>query len=525
MEEQAAVRRRRKTFIRWFAIVWLIALLVLPAYWFRDEILGRNDLGPEHIDQQRSTEHQAGQPAAKSKEPAPKPSPSAAADRPKPGAAALLAADGSLAAQARALGQPKKQLSAADKELIAKLERAIDGGVGLTHLVVNDAQTGETIFSYQDGATAPASLLKVMTSLYALEALGTEHRFSTTTTLAGTDTLSGSEPRLTVTVVGDGDANLDDAAITSLAAKSAAALAKELDSAQAAGAPSLHVRIDDSVFSGDGRNSSWNPQIYSGGNMTTIRPAAMYGGREGYGTQSERTDRDPNQVVAERFHRALSQEISQRGLSVQLQALPPAQSLAAKSPKDATELARHRSKTLGQYLQHALQHSDNQMIETTMRAALVKQGLRADQDTVAQQIQRYVRGYATEQSAAQVALADSNGLAALHDTVPASVLARALTAVHQAANDPQNPRHQEAAALLAALPEAGRSGTLTDRFTGPNTKGKMRAKTGSLLHAAALAGIVEGDQRDYVFAITIDNALGHAGQARAKIDRIIAELF
>lgn len=534
MDDEAALRRRRKTFLRWFGIVWLIALLILPAYWFRDEILGRSELGPEHIGVQREADA----------EPAPDIGPTAAPATPvkradgaatatdrqpatqtKPGAAALLAAEGSLAGQAKSLGQPRKTLTAADRKLAGKLERAIDGGVGVTHLVVNDAQTGETIFNYQDGAVTPASLLKVMTSLYALEALGPEHRFSTTTTLTGADTLDGAAPLLTVTLVGDGDANLDDAAIEALAADTARALAEELDERDLVAAPRLQLRIDDSAFSGDGRNSNWNPQIYAGGNMTTIRPAAMYGGRERPGTKSERTDRDPNHIVAERFHRALNKRLTGDQSPVRLQALPAGEQLVAKSPKGATELARHRSQPLAEYLKPALLHSDNQLIETTMRAALVSQGLRADQATVARELQRYVRGYATDESAEQVQLADASGLAAVQNTVPPSVLARALTAVQHAAADPANPRHDVAAALLAGLPEPGASGTLADRFTGAEAKGKLRAKTGSLLHAATLAGVVDGAEGGYVFSITIDNALGHAPAARDKVDRIIEQLW
>lgn len=530
------MRRRRKTLMRWFGIVWLIALLILPAYWFRDEVLRTPGLGPEHIgmeqvDAQQGASREQAQGAASpaAKKPAANKPESGAEQTPKktnkakPGAASLLATEGSLAQQATSLGTPRKEVTAADEELIAKLEKAIDGGVGMTHLVVNDAATGETIFSYQDGPVAPASLLKVMTSLYALESLGPEHRFTTKTTLAGAASLDSANPELTVTIIGDGDANLTDQAITTLATETAAALEQALAEHQPQKFPRVRVRIDDSAFTGDGRNSNWNPMIYSGGNMVPIRPAAMYGGREAYGTQSERTGRDPNQVVAERFHRALGKQLQQHNLAVRLAPLEAQQ--VAKSPKQATELAKITSEPLAIELKHALTHSDNQMIETIMRAALVSQGLTADQQTVAAEIQRYVRGFGTAANAKQVELADANGLAAVYNTAPPSVLARAMTAVYVAAHDEQNPRHQVGRALLEALPVAGETGTLTGRFTSADTKGKMRAKTGSLLHAAGLAGVVEGTNGAYVFSITIDNALGAATEARVKIDRIIRELF
>ena len=45
--------------------------------------------------------------------------------------------------------------------------------------------------------------------------------------------------------------------------------------------------------------------------------------------------------------------------------------------------------------------------------------------------------------------------------------------------------------FIAALPEAGRSGSLVDRLNGTPAEGRVHAKTGSMSNVRALAGYVQ----------------------------------
>lgn len=121
-----------------------------------------------------------------------------------------------------------------------------------------------------------------------------------------------------------------------------------------------------------------------------------------------------------------------------------------------------------------------------------------------------------------VTMIDTSGLSA-----GSLVTAYALGDVLELAAGGKDPALQD---VVAQLPVAGLTGTLADRFlTGSShpAAGIVRAKTGTLTGASALAGtVVDKDGRLLVFAILADRIPPGVGKltARAALDRFVATL-
>ena len=88
--------------------------------------------------------------------------------------------------------------------------------------------------------------------------------------------------------------------------------------------------------------------------------------------------------------------------------------------------------------------------------------------------------------------------------------------------------HPELRAVVTGLPVAGFTGSLADRFDGasPQSRGRVRAKTGTLTGVSALAGIAtDADGDPLVFALVADRVkLLKTLDARDALDDAAAAL-
>jgi D-alanyl-D-alanine carboxypeptidase/D-alanyl-D-alanine-endopeptidase (penicillin-binding protein 4) len=158
------------------------------------------------------------------------------------------------------------------------------------------------------------------------------------------------------------------------------------------------------------------------------------------------------------------------------------------------------SPTVTQLVQRMLTVSDDDLAEALGRAVARHQHLPASFAGAARAVTTTARGLGVPTRG--VALQDTSGLS--HDD---RVTPAALVAVLRQAT---LPGRRQLRPLLAGLPVAGLTGTLSDRYlTRPSDRGAgvVRAKTGTLSRVNALAGtVVDRSGRLLVFAFLASHA-------------------
>ncbi|WP_188804880.1 D-alanyl-D-alanine carboxypeptidase/D-alanyl-D-alanine endopeptidase [Citricoccus zhacaiensis] len=410
------------------------------------------------------------------------------------------------------------------------LDEALTVQDGSVSAAVRDGLTGELLYDQgADTAVVPASAVKVLTAVAALEVLGPDHRYTT----AAVGMPAGPEGTAVVLEAG-GDvmlgtgANADEAngraGLGTLALRTAEAL-------QAQGTTgTVSVKLDDSGYEGPTVSPDWSSDIVSSGNASAVQPMATYGGRA---VPSRDTDRlhDPALYAAEVFGDQLAAHAQTLGLDITLAAETsrvPVESAAAEptstesasaeqaspgstSPAPAspgTELASVQSAPLSEQMAYMLQTSDNQVAEATGRNLALAAGAPGSFAGAAQTIEETLAELEVDTSG--LALVDASGLSG-ENLVSAAQLTAALQVATTA---------PELEAAATGLPVAGEQGTLEQRMVGTDAAGNVQAKTGTLSSVASLTGTVQTeDGRTLLFSFVANKQPGVLTNARFAVDR------
>jgi D-alanyl-D-alanine carboxypeptidase/D-alanyl-D-alanine-endopeptidase (penicillin-binding protein 4) len=342
---------------------------------------------------------------------------------------------------------------------------------------VADLTAGRPVVRFGDGTAAmPASVTKLLTTTAALSVLGPETRFTTRV-------VNGGKKR--IVLVGGGDPFLASkplrsaypvhADLRSLAARTAAALQQQ-------GRTSVQLGYDDSLFSEPSFNPAWPAHYLPEHVVSRVTALWVDEGRPAQG--SGRVD-DPSLYAAQTFAAALAA----KGITV---VGTPIHGVAS----GGRELASVQSAPLRELVARILEVSDNEGAEV-----------------LSHQVGKKVAGSGTfaDGAAAVTQTLQTLGVTADFDIHDGSGLSRenlvtplALVQVLRLAVDPAHP---ELNAVATALPVAGFTGSLTNRFDQPfpDSRGLVRAKTGTLTNVSSLAGIaVDQDGHEMLFALMAD---------------------
>ncbi len=360
--------------------------------------------------------------------------------------------------------------------------------------------TGAELFSRGDGSAVPASTLKLLTGIAALETLGPAHVFSTDVVPDGNRRIvlvGGGDPFLASRRV-DGSTYPARANVVALAKSTAAALGEQ-------GVSRVRVGYDDSLFSGPAFSPHWPASYRADGVVTPISALWVDEGRPVVGA---RPVDDPAAVAAAAFAGALARQ----GVEVVGVARP------RSADPEAEPLASVTSAPLSQIVERVLLVSDNEGAEVLARhVGLATTGV-GSFAAGARGVLTVLRDLGVPVAGAKVR--DGSGLSRKNLLDPDTLIG-----VLQAAASPEHP---ELRSVLTGLPVAGFTGSLEFRFDDAPRPGRghVRAKTGTLSGVSALAGIATDlDGRPIVFVLMADRvALVDTLGARDALDDLAASL-
>lgn len=352
--------------------------------------------------------------------------------------------------------------------LAAKLKKVSTKGIGRAGLIVTT--TDGQVLTDRSGNTplTPASTMKVLTTMAAVDILGADRTFVTKVMDAGVGR---------VVLVGAGDPLLTDKTSTSsFKLASLQKLAKATATAlKAAGRTRVGLRYDASLFSGPTFSPNWKSKWRG----YEARVAALEINRGLL--SSGRAAANPPKTAATAFAKRL------RAAGIKVTSIA-----AGKAVSSSTELARVTSTVLSRIVKRTLLLSDNVAAETLSRHAAIASGGAGSFTGAAANLQAWLTARGLWASGQKIL--DGSGLAPGSKLTP-SVLAGAIRLA--LGSDEFDP-------VIAGLPVAGESGTLKNRFDDKSERAgrhTVHAKTGTLSGIAGLAGyLTTADGSVLVFA-------------------------
>ena len=373
--------------------------------------------------------------------------------------------------------------------------------LGSASLVVRDGQSG-TVLLDERGAVpqVPASTTKLLSAAAVGQVFGPDDVLTTKVvrgTTGGSIVLVAGGDSLLAPDRGDPRSVVGHAGLGDLATQVAASLRQT-------GTKKVTVAVDVSYAPGPLVAPTWASSFRPDGITGAV---AMLGRADQRALPGSPGPADPVATTLDLFVK----QLGRRGITAT--ASPTREALA---PIDGPVLGSVDSAPVLDQLALALTESDNALIEILARQAAFRAGAQTDFASVGAWIVKRVAslGIGVE----GVTLSDASGLSR-ENRVTALLLTDLLAKAYDG-------RHAALRLAVDGMPIAGLTGTLEDRYlsgAGHAAAGRVRAKTGTLTGANALAGsVVDDDGRLLVFAGLVPSA--GREDARAALDRLVTEL-
>jgi serine-type D-Ala-D-Ala carboxypeptidase/endopeptidase (penicillin-binding protein 4) len=194
---------------------------------------------------------------------------------------------------------------------------------------------------------------------------------------------------------------------------------------------------------------------------------------------------------------------------------PPGRAQEGAVPAGAWKVARHEARPWGEVLRTMNKTSDNALTRLLYLQLGTAQAADPPDATSLALAQRSVERWLDERGIARPGLVMDNGSGlSRSDRIAPRTMARMIEAALQGRHAPE---------LLMSLPVAGIDGTMRRRLKGTPAEGWARLKTGTLRNVSALAGTVKDTRGDawIVVAFVNHDDANREGKGRAVLDALI----
>lgn len=371
----------------------------------------------------------------------------------------------------------------ADK-VVARISAVTRKDIGVTGMSFLSAE-GERLYGEaEDTPLAPASNLKVLSSLAALRVLGPGTTFHTSVVSVDKDSVvlvGGGDPYLTSAESG---AYPHRGSMADLAQQTADALKRQ-------GTERVSLGYDTSLFSGP----SWHPDWTDSYKVEVAPVVALTVDR------SRTTQGVPRPTPVEDAVGVFVRELATRGITVTSRS-------EATAPNDATTIASVSSPSVEVIVEQILLHSDNDAAETLARHTAIASGLSGSFTGAAEAITAALTDLDLHGDGSVIR--DASGLSKSNRVTPTMLARGVRSALHS----------DTYSAVVSGLPLAGVSGTLQSRYSANAGRGQVWAKTGFLSGIHGLTGILVTMDGDVVVFAMLVNGQATRGIAQPTLDSL-----